>query len=287
MSNPGSLSHKNLSDIENNIIDGKTSWKHQNDYARIMIAGCMNQAARIIEKYDKVLFGPAPEEQIQGAHKKIRELLVSQEAMTFNMEATDSSPEAVARCDTFVKKLIEAIPPIIPITQRNKSLNGAYMRTGLHFLGAAELMFSRYENDIRREANPAGVVGLCNAMHTSFSQCALANNELKPKEVFIREMSTQYQTSLGMGFGFPNDSVARKASRRTFGRGKTYSRSDSQVGRGLSRQQHRFQEAASASPIGRGGLNRQAARLARGACRSFLAGACWRGESCKFSHSSA
>ena len=161
------------------------------------------------------------------------------------------------------------------------------MRTALHFLSAAELMFSRYENDIRREANPAGIVGLCNAMHTSFSQCAVANNELKSREVFIREMSTQYQTSLGMGFGFPNDSVVRKASRRTYGRGKTYSRSDLQVGYGLNRQQHRLLKAASATPIGRGGLNRQAAPLARGACRSFLAGACWRGDSCRFSHSSA
>ena len=76
------------------------------------------------------------------------------------------------------------------------------MRTALHFLGAAKLMFSRYETDIRREANPAGLVGLCNAMHTSFSQCALANTELRSKEVFIREMTAKYQTSLGMGFGF-------------------------------------------------------------------------------------
>ena len=253
-----------------------------------MIAGSMNQAARIVEKYDKVLFGPAPEEQIEGAHKIIRELLVSQEAMTFNKEASCSSPEAVARCDTFVKKLIEAIPPIIPISLRNKSLDGAYLRTALHFLGAAELMFSRYETDIRREANPAGVVGLCNAMHTNFSQCALANNKLKSREVFIREMTAQYQTSLGMGFGFPNDSVARKASRKAHGRGQAYSGSASQVRRGLNRQQHRFLEAASGTtPIGRGGLSRQAARLARGACRSFLAGNCWRGDSCKFSHSSS
>ena len=253
-----------------------------------MIAGCMNQAARIIEKYDKVLFGTAPEEQVEGAHKKIRELLVSQEAITFNNEASGSSPEALARRDIFVKKLIEAIPPIIPISLRNKSLDGAYLRTALHFLGAAELMFSRYETDIRREANPAAVVGLCNAMHTSFSQCALANKELKSKEVFIREMTAQYQTSLGMGFGFPNDSVVRKASRKAYGRGQTYSRSASQVGRGLSRQQHRLLDAASgATPIGRDGLSRQAARLARGACRSFLAGTCWRGDSCKFSHSSA
>ena len=97
MSNPGSLSHKNLSDIVK--IISKSSWKHQNDYAWIMIAGCMNQAARIIEKYDKVLFGPAPEEQVEGAHKKIRELLVSQEAMTFNKEASCIFTEAVARCD--------------------------------------------------------------------------------------------------------------------------------------------------------------------------------------------
>ena len=69
-----------------------------------MIAGCMNHAARIIEKYDKVLFGPAPEEQVEGVQKKIRELLVPQEATTFNREASCSSPEAVARCDIFFSR---------------------------------------------------------------------------------------------------------------------------------------------------------------------------------------
>ena len=68
-----------------------------------MIAGCMNQATRIFIKYDKVL--PAPEAQIEGTHKKIRELLVSQEALTFLKEASSSSPEAAARGDLFVKKI--------------------------------------------------------------------------------------------------------------------------------------------------------------------------------------
>ena len=41
---PGFLSNKNISEIENNIVDGKTTWKHQNMYGKLMIAGCLTQA---------------------------------------------------------------------------------------------------------------------------------------------------------------------------------------------------------------------------------------------------
>ena len=59
LSNPGALSNKNVSDIQNNIVDGKTTWKHQNEYAKVMIAGCMNQAKAILNQYDMILFGPS------------------------------------------------------------------------------------------------------------------------------------------------------------------------------------------------------------------------------------
>ena len=75
-------------------------------------------------------------------------------------------------------------------------------------------MFSRYETDIRRQANPAGVVGMCNAMHSNFEQCTMiVNKELAPLDNFEREMASQYQFSLGLGLGFPNDAVTRKGRR--------------------------------------------------------------------------
>ena len=76
--------------------------------------------------------------------------MVSQEGEAFRQEASSAVPEAAARRDLFVKKILEAVPPIIPVVLRNKSLDGAYLRTALHFLGAPELMFSRYKTDVRR-----------------------------------------------------------------------------------------------------------------------------------------
>ena len=61
LSVPRSLSTKNISDIEYNTVSGNTTWSHQNLYAKMMIAGCLNQSRRIIEKFDEILFGPAPE----------------------------------------------------------------------------------------------------------------------------------------------------------------------------------------------------------------------------------
>ena len=248
-----------------------------------MIAGCMNQATRILEKYDKVLFGPPPEAQIEEVHATIRELLVSQEGENFRREVGSTTPEAVARLDLFLKKVIEAVPPIIPVALRNKSLDGAYLRTALHFLGAAELMFARYETDVRRQSNPAGVVGLCTAMHTNFEHCAVLNRELSAQDIFAREMTAQYQTSLGLGFGFPYD--LRKSGRKsTYKRGKSYSRSGLLRGRGLNREQHGVLAEASGTAGGRNSTQ-QAARRARGVCHGFLSGTCWRGANCKFLHS--
>ena len=76
----GALSKKNISDVENNVVCGNTSWKHQDAYVRMIIAGCMNQAERIFEKYDAVLYGPSPEELIVETHKVITDLLVSEDA---------------------------------------------------------------------------------------------------------------------------------------------------------------------------------------------------------------
>ena len=187
------------------------------------------------------------------------------------MDSTD--PEVIARGDLIIKRIIEAVPPIILVASRNKSLDGGYLRTALHFLGAAELMFSRFETDIRRQANPAGVVGMCNAMHANFEQCTIVNKELAPLKNFEREMASQYQTSLGLGLGFLNDSVARKARRRsTYNRGRSYPRPGYFGGGGLTRQQHDGLMAATGVP-GRGGRATGAARRSR-VCFGYQNGTC-------------
>ena len=61
LSTPGVLTAKNIKDIENNFVEGNTTWTHQKSYVRMLTAGCVNQAKRIIEllrnmmKYSMVL----------------------------------------------------------------------------------------------------------------------------------------------------------------------------------------------------------------------------------------
>ena len=52
LSTPGSLKPVHIANIENNITSGKGTWSHQNSDVKMMIAGSLNQAKRIIEKYD-------------------------------------------------------------------------------------------------------------------------------------------------------------------------------------------------------------------------------------------
>ena len=95
---------------------------------------------------------------------------------------------------------MEAVAPIIPITLRNKSLDGTYLRQALHMLGAVELLFTQYQTDVREHSNPAGVVGLASAMHNGFEGAVLHGNKLESLDDFMKEMKAQYQTSLGFGF---------------------------------------------------------------------------------------
>ena len=83
LSCPGFLSRKNITDVENNAVEGSTTWKHQNAYAKMMIAGCLNQSKRIVERFDDILFGHAPERLIQGTHAAIRDLLLSEQCRKF------------------------------------------------------------------------------------------------------------------------------------------------------------------------------------------------------------
>ena len=73
-------------------------------------------------------------------------------------------------------------------------------------LGAAELLFTQYGADIRKLANPAGVVGMCSYMHSELERSTFHNEDLKPLDDFMRDMTRRYQTSLGLNSSFPNDS---------------------------------------------------------------------------------
>ena len=127
-----------------------------------MIAGCLNQARAILEMFDEVLHGPAPEKLVEETHKEVRELLASQECQEFRSNIGSTDEKALASGDNFVRKITEAVAPILPITLRNKSLDGGYFRAALQLAAAAEFLFAQYETDVRVNANPAGAVGMCN-----------------------------------------------------------------------------------------------------------------------------
>ena len=293
----GALSKKNISEVENNVVCGNTSWKHQDAYVRMIIAGCMNQAERIFEKYDEVLYGPSPEELIVKTHKVISDLLVSEDVQSFlGKEGTPDATSDPSR-ELLVKRIIEAVSPIIPVAIRNKSLDGSYFRTALQLLGAAELLFSRYVTDVRTQANPSGVVGMCNAMHSEFKRSAFYADELKPFPDFMKEMKAQYQTSLGLGDSFPNDKTTRdkrRAGNVNYSRGRSWQRSPrmgdiasrsspgnqftnyDNYGSGANFNSFNRGQPSSDPIRGRGG--------GRGNCFAFQAGTCRRGAGCRFNH---
>ena len=110
--------------IENNFVGGNTRWTHQKSYVRMLTAGCLNQAKRIIEKYDEILYGPAAEMLVKETHQAIKDLLRSAECAALLEDAHIPRHEAGDRGDTSIRKIIEAVSPIIPITIRNRSLDG-------------------------------------------------------------------------------------------------------------------------------------------------------------------
>ena len=139
----------------------------------MLIAGCLNQSRRIIEKFDDVLFGASPEKLVETTHSKIKNILGTEGCQRFLASKDNVDEASVLATDNFVKKLVEAVSPIVPITLRNRSLDGSYLRTALHLLGATEFLFAQYETDIRVQANPAGAVGLCSAMHGEFERTTI------------------------------------------------------------------------------------------------------------------
>ena len=56
---------------------------------------------------------------------------------------------------------------------RNKALDGIYLRTALHLLSAAEMLFAQYEADVKKQANPTGAVGMCPGMHAKLEKAVI------------------------------------------------------------------------------------------------------------------
>ena len=100
-------------------------------------------------------------------------------------------------CFKVIMKIVEALAPIVPLTLGERALGGEHLRTALKFLEAAEFMLAQYETDVRRQANPNGVVGLSADMHDEFERTVVLNDQLKPLEVVMNCMEWQYQISLG------------------------------------------------------------------------------------------
>ena len=66
-----------------------------------MMAGCINQAKKILSKYDEVLFGPAPEVLIEPTHQAIRDLFTSLKGKAFVARMAEGMEESTAD-DTFI-----------------------------------------------------------------------------------------------------------------------------------------------------------------------------------------
>ena len=178
-----------------------------------MIAGCMSQSKKILAAYDEILYGSSPEKLVESTHKAISDILNTSEALRVFGKSSGEEEISEAERDLLVKRIVEAVAPIIPVTIRNKVLDGTYFRTALQLLGAAELLFSQYDSHIRSQANPAGVVGMSNAMHDEFKRAAVHGCELKNLDDFMKDMKGQYNTSLGLGEAFRNNIPERNKRR--------------------------------------------------------------------------
>ena len=97
---------------------------------------------------------------------------------------------------TFIRMIVEAVSPIIPITSRNRSVDGGYLRTALTLLAAVEILVTPFEDVIRRNSNPAGAVRKAKSMHNDIERATLyGNQELKNIREFPTVLKAQYQTS--------------------------------------------------------------------------------------------
>ena len=122
------------------------------------------------------------------------------------------------------------------------------------------------------------------------------NDELKPLSDFMKDIQTQYQTSLGLGSSFARDAaiLGNRRGRRTLGR--SYYRSRMAQVQGPTRYPGAVQQQANAAYANGGDMGvmypepqashrgRGVPLRGRGLCYNFQAGNCTRGQSCRFLH---
>ena len=141
----------------------------------------------IVEKFDEILHGSEPEILVQKTHESIKDLLLSEQCRVFLRDVNSTEESSVASCDKSIKRIVQAVHPIVPITMRNKVLDAGYLRTALHLLGATELLYIRYWNDVQIEANPAGVVGIAAGMNAAIANSLAYDREQKSLSDFMHD----------------------------------------------------------------------------------------------------
>ena len=116
--------------------------------------------ANIIEKYDEVLYGASPELLAESTHTAIRQLPDLEQSQDFMNHHLEQGEASASAGDAFVKKIVEAVASIGPITLRNRSLDGTYLRMALHICWEPQLLFAQYQQDVREHSNPVVLWGL-------------------------------------------------------------------------------------------------------------------------------
>ena len=162
-------------------------------------------------------------------------------------------------------------------------LDAGYLRTALHLLGASELLYTRYWNDVRIQANPAGVVGMAAAMHADIADSLTYDREQKSLSDFMQDVKAQYLTSFGLGTPFARDDGGRPRRRNRSRRGRSHFRGYRSYNQGVSRADTNQQTPYENTRLENGSPGQNQGQ-GRGVCYAYQAGTCRRGGSCKYSH---
>ena len=155
---------------------------------------------------------------MKQTHKSITDLLRLDGAVFLFLDPVGGDESYESAKDLVIKTIVGAVSPIIPLTIKNKSLDGFYIRTALLLLEATELMFSQYKENIRSQANPVGLLGMCNAMHAEIKSIQVHSTEMKSVSGFMKDMKIEFNTSLSLGEPFRNDITPRDKRRGKGGR---------------------------------------------------------------------
>lgn len=71
----------------------------------MIMAGCLNQAKRILQMYDSVLHGDTPEVLVHSTHQEIRDLLQTEECREFFNNQSQAGVTKIVRGTISLRKL--------------------------------------------------------------------------------------------------------------------------------------------------------------------------------------